>query len=618
MTLNTSISKDYSEIDKINDKSYEYRHDNPSLSLSYAQEALKLSEEKNYEIGKANSHLNSGFYYLNKGEHNLSIENFLNALYICKDVHYDSGIAEAKYNLGVLNFRLGNYDIALTQINESLTIRKDLHENKFLGKCYYQMAVIQYQLQDFEGALKATKKAMRFETQFDHLSGIAAIVILEGRIYTDMELFKEAEICLKEGYQRRLDLKEKIGIASIIFYLIELWMKQNLFEKAKEEMELHGHVFDEIEFPYGLAQSKQLQARIAMQMGDNDQVMRYLGESLLIAEKHQLREQISRAYLLYADYFEKNNQLELSLEYFKKYHQTKVENNEAQSEKILENIRLNNDIEYARKKADILRNANQQLIGANQVISEMNQNLKSSISYAKRIQEAVFPDQSSITQFFPKHLLIHKPKDIVSGDFIWIKNILNSKYVAVADCTGHGVPGAMLSMYANNVLSKCKFAPDSKPAEILDYIRTNFVADLISESVTLKDGMDIALIKIQGYELTFSGAYRPIYILRQKELIEIRGDRQPVGQFLKMRAFTNVSFHLKPGDQVVMFTDGISDQMGGVKNKKLKVSGLKEWLLEIGSKPIEIQQMLLEQKLMDWQGDNELTDDQLFFSFTVH
>jgi len=256
-----------------------------------------------------------------------------------------------------------------------------------------------------------------------------------------------------------------------------------------------------------------------------------------------------------------------------------------------------------------------------------------SIDYAQRIQAAILPHKAYLDEVIPEYFVLYKPRDIVSGDFYWIKEVESSVVIVAADCTGHGVPGAFMSMLGITLLTEqLGKGRIERPGEILDELRDKIKEMLVQEGSIReqKDGMDmaIAVINTKKRELQFAGAYNPLYLLRDKKyaskkgisvkeamegdhsmLYELKGDKQPIGIHWKETRFSNQLVKLQPGDAVYVFSDGFVDQYGGVHRKKFKTRKFKELLLSVQAESMERQKQVLEETFQNWRGDIEQIDD---------
>ncbi len=276
---------------------------------------------------------------------------------------------------------------------------------------------------------------------------------------------------------------------------------------------------------------------------------------------------------------------------------------------------------------NIIIEKNENLINSNDKINQQklkleikNKEVIDSINYASRIQHAILPPDNKISAHLEKNFILYLPKDIVAGDFYWLEKDDNLLHFAVADCTGHGVPGAMVSVVCHNALNRSvrefNFA---NPAEILNKTRELVIETFDQGNENVNDGMDIALctLDLNKKILQFSGANNPLLIIRKKELIEFKGDRQPIGIFSNSKQFTNHEIELKSNDSIYIFTDGFQDQFGGINGKKLKLKGLKEILLSNSNKSMRHQKSRIEDAFKLWKSDLEQIDDVCIMGFRV-
>lgn len=243
-----------------------------------------------------------------------------------------------------------------------------------------------------------------------------------------------------------------------------------------------------------------------------------------------------------------------------------------------------------------------------------NKEIVDSINYAVRIQNSMLPLQTTINSYFEESFIMFRPKDIVSGDFYWMaQDKENNKVIALADCTGHGVPGAMLSILGiNNLNNAIKRENIISTAKILKYLNTEFNIAFAKENLqSIRDGMDISLCSFNTEDMTmnFSGANSSVFHIRNGILTQLRGDRNAIGSLNNQFNYSQTSFDLEKGDQIFMFTDGYPDQFGGLKNKKLKYKAFKKLLIEIIPLPAHDQKLKLEKFIENWMGNNEQIDD---------
>lgn len=273
-------------------------------------------------------------------------------------------------------------------------------------------------------------------------------------------------------------------------------------------------------------------------------------------------------------------------------------------------------------------------------LKEKHDEIQDSIAYAKRIQSAILPPSSMINENLPDSFVLYKPKDVVAGDFYWMEKSKEKVLFAVADCTGHGVPGAMVSVICNSGLNRSvnEFGL-TEPGKILDKTREIVIREFEKSEEEVKDGMDIALCSLEGQHLEYSGAHNSLWLIRKTSqdveqikrqfstktkfqqdgdflLIELKADKQPIGKYAEEQPFNTHEVKLEVGDVIYLYSDGYADQFGGdnltngkAGGKKLKTANFKRFLLSIQDKSMEEQKELLDQKFENWRGSIEQIDD---------
>ncbi|MBI3511549.1 MAG: PAS domain S-box protein [Bacteroidetes bacterium] len=273
------------------------------------------------------------------------------------------------------------------------------------------------------------------------------------------------------------------------------------------------------------------------------------------------------------------------------------------------------DIEMIREVADAMAGALLQLryLG---IIEQKNKDISASILYARRIQDAILPPEEMLRDQIGDLFVLFKPKDILSGDFYWGEQKGKHTFLAVVDSTGHGVPGALLSLMGQNLLNQAVHERHfTRPAAILDYLNAGIQHTLnqYKKVGELRDGMDISLCVFENEtkKMQFAGAVNPMYIIRDGMLIQSRGNRFSIGSYFdnKMRPFTNQETDLQSGDIIYLFTDGFSDQFGGEEERKFSLKRLRETLLSIHTEEMSVQKRMLDELMKSWMGDNIQTDD---------
>jgi len=293
----------------------------------------------------------------------------------------------------------------------------------------------------------------------------------------------------------------------------------------------------------------------------------------------------------------------------------KMRDDLAENERVLEQKVIERTEEVVRQKSEIE--------SKNEELEILYKQVTDSIHYAKRIQDAILPNNSRVKELLPDSFILFKPKDIVSGDFYWIEKKNGLVYFAAVDCTGHGVPGAFMSLVGHNILKDIiKNTSVTKPSEILDHMRDGVMNTLrVDDSgKQAKDGMDMTLcaINYNTLELQYAAAFNPLYIIRNGELILHPANKFPIGSFVGEKAnFDNHMIQLQKGDQVFIFSDGYADQFGGPNGKKFMVGNFRKLLVQIAHLDSATQKSKLDETLLTWQGGQEQVDDVLVMGVKV-
>ncbi len=293
-------------------------------------------------------------------------------------------------------------------------------------------------------------------------------------------------------------------------------------------------------------------------------------------------------------------------------------------------IEINQQSDELLAQRDEIESHNNVLNKAYNEIDTQSKQIVEGINYARRIQRSLLPDINFIKKIFPKSFVIYRAKDVLSGDFYWIDQIIDKDtekgLFAVADCTGHGIPGALMTIVGNNLLnSAVNEKKIYEPSMILDYMQSNIRTLMYQDKRNkgLKDGMDVSLFSYdkKNMKIEFSGARSNIYLIKENELIEFRGNKMSIGGVTQYRntgkLFENISIDVNEGDTVYIFTDGFPNQFGGFWNRKFRRKSFKKMLLAAHKKELYIQRKILSGNLDNWQGENKQTDDILVVGIKI-
>ncbi|HXB40708.1 MAG TPA: tetratricopeptide repeat protein, partial [Bacteroidia bacterium] len=536
-------------------------------------------------------------------------------------------------NIALVYESLKKYTIALDYINKAMQIDKEIGDKKGYSNAIGNLSNLYDEMGDPEKALEYGLEFLKLEEEMKNKSNLAGMLSNIGSLYDELG---EKDKAL-EYYKKSLVMAEELGNDEII---LANEINIGTWHMDKKQFAIATVYFNKALGLAGQMGSKPHESECYRMLavvyrGQNDFVKAYdyldryneLKDTLLNEENSKQINQMSAMY-------EKDKQ-ELKI--------VALEKEKVLSEQVIEKqnnfrkvlvtvvvliILLAVVLLFAfvnkRKANQLLEAQNSEIQQQKEVIEESNKNMTDSITYAKRIQEAILPAKELKYRLFPDAFVFYHPRDIVSGDFYWFAEKEGRRIIAAVDCTGHGVPGAFMSMIGIDQLNHIVLQNGiTQPAEILNHlqksIRGALKQDTNDENIT-KDGMDIALCTFTKNKVEYAGANRSLVLIRKNKEVEvIDANHFSIGglQHGEEKTFTNHSVDISSGDCFYIFTDGFSDQFGGPKGKKFRVKNLKELLATISDKKMSEQEEILSKTLSDWKGKLEQVDDILIIGVRV-
>lgn len=530
----------------------------------------------------------AGCYFANE-RYDEAMKQFEKAYEYFSKANDQYGKANTLANMGMVHFEIGNIDSAFFYLRQSLALYSKVNSSEgkswvhnILGNVFKKEKLTDSAELHYSSAYEEAVASNNYMNKISSCINMA-------RLFTDAMMESKALPFWKKAYDLSVTHRVPSFMMTAGLHLARYNESKNNFKEALEYYKSYLSVKDSI---------------------DNSENMKAIGE---MESKYQFDKEQS----LQKNKFEKDLKT-----------QEAIAESQKQKQKLIilfVSIGLLIVIVFSiflYKRVLITRKQNRVIEKQKAIVELKNKEILDSINYAKRIQAAVLPSEKMVKSFLPESFIFYKPKDIVAGDFYWLEVKNDKVLVAAADCTGHGVPGAMVSVICNNGLNRSVREHNiTDPGKILNKTREIVVQEFEKSDEKVNDGMDIALIsmpvKIENgkNKLEFAGANNPVWIIRKdSSFLELKGDKQHVGKYEIPVPYQTHSCEIEKGDTIYIFTDGYKDQFGGAKNdsvsgKKFKASRMRELLVSIHKSPVAEQFKMMESTFEKWRGDLEQIDD---------
>ena len=660
-----SQGQDTARVNTLNAIANVVYNDDPDEAIRYGTEAKDLAKQLNYPRGLAFAGKFIGIGYFNQGTYTEALKYWEPSLDIFRELGDDQMTANIQGNVGAAYFYMGQYPEALKNYLPALKMAEELGDSVRMGTLMLNIGAI---YADLPGALDTARnyylRAIEIgETENrDDILGTGYMNL--GQIYIEMEKYDSARYYEEKALTF---ISGSAYTAAALNYMGIIYNEKGEYQQA---IQTYNDALKEAEKENSQQQIVGILLGLAStyeNMDDPEQAIEYYKQAESIAEEIGLQHELSNAYeglaTNYAKLYDYSNAYKyLSLQNTVDNATIRIQSNDSTS-----NLLFNYQLDKKQDEITLLEQQRkiEQLMGrrqkaisisvgiiglfilalagglynrmrfirkTNQQINAQKALITDSITYAQRIQSAILPSEKLMDEILPEHFILFRPKDIVSGDFYWIKEVQDHVVILDADCTGHGVPGAFMSMLGITIFNeligeRCYNAPGA----ILDKLREKIKNMLVQQgnSDEQKDGMDIALAVYnkKNREIHFAGANNPLYIVRENHtdekeleqfasidngdyrLFEIKGDKQPIGRHWEEHPFRTTSLYLKEHDTFYIFSDGYIDQFGGEDRKKFKSMNFKKLILSVQRDPMEIQKYKIEKTFDEWKGSYEQIDD---------
>lgn len=604
-------------------------------AIEYLNKSLKANESINDSASIARNCADIASIYSYTNKFDLSVSYNKRALGLFRALGMKSGEANVLNSIGSTFQDLKKYKEAMFYFNQSAKIKESIGDKKGLANTYHNMGFVYADLHQNDSAQYILEKSLKLNQEIDNKEGLANDKISLGLIYSEKGNEKKAI----EYYLSAYNLSQDIGAMIFSKYaakdLSTSYEKtgdiKNAFLYYKRYKEISDslksvEIEKKISEVEGLYQTEKKQKEIELLEKD-----KALQKTELNRQKVQkfafiggFAFMLILAFVIFRSYRQKRKANILLKEQKHQIEEKNEELNQQNEEITAQRDEIEAQRDEITAQRDMVTNQRDEIESQRDLVTkqkdhieEQKKEITDSINYAKRIQQAVLPTGEYAKSIMGDHFILFKPKDIVSGDFFWATRVNEWLIVTVADCTGHGVPGAFMSMlgvsFLNEIVRKKEI---TKASEVLDHLRESIIEALQQkgQSGEQKDGLDIALCALDttNNTLQYAGANNPLYVVTSdKVLKEIYPDKQPVGIHSNMTPFTNQIISVHKGDVLYLMSDGYEDQFGGPKNKKFMAKHLKTLLVSISNKDMEEQQVILDQTFENWISASETKQEQI-------
>ncbi|MBK9592011.1 MAG: tetratricopeptide repeat protein [Crocinitomicaceae bacterium] len=637
---------------------------------AYKQMLVARSQEEQRKFASllAGSISNIGYIYDNQGNVTGALEYYHKSLEIYERIGDNDGASSIFNNLGVLYSAQGDTSKAMYYHNESLRLKKLLGDDVGVSLSLNNIGTIYKNRGRVFEALDCFEKSLRICKKNEDLRGMAICYDNIGGVYYSEGYVLKAIDFYQKAYEIRVLNGEYSGAAFSLNNIASVYLSMGKLNEALTHAKRSLDLAQEIGYPMDIQNASESLYKIYNIKSDFKNALLY--HELYVAMRDSLHnENNERAILSQALKYEYEKEiLKKNLEHLKQQEikdlQIKERDATINQEKTMRYAlvigmllmvyvvyisvrnyrRKQKDNELIQLQKNEVESQKQKIEKQHHILEETYKEISDSITYAKRIQQAILPPTENISAQFKDSFIWYQPKDVVSGDFFWMESFAKASdsegkdlgekitILAVADCTGHGVPGAMVSVVCHNALNRSvlEFGLTS-PSDILNKTRELVIETFDKSGGEVKDGMDISIICLNSKlnQIKYAGANNNLYVIRQGllpdplgdrteislndeslcTLIELKSDKQPIGRFAKAKPFSDVIFSLEPDDQIYLFTDGLADQFGGPKGKKFKYQQFKELLVKNHRQSMEKQMDALSFAFENWKGELEQVDD---------
>jgi len=627
-------------------------------ALSCAKEAEMLATQLHHKRERATAYHNIALVHQYQSRYSEALKFNQRALELRAEMVDDAGVASSYMNIGNVYKAMGEYIDALKYYILSLELAEKTKDRKGLANAYNNIGTVQKGLGKLDEALENYRRSLALHTEAKDKRNMAIVHNNLGNLYSDLGDTARSV----ENYLRSLELKkaigDKLGMGRSYNNLAMIYSAQKDFDKALRYYVLAEQLANETNSNHDRASVWTNTGLVYFKKREFEKARSYLSKASALARATGVKQEAMnsnrhlsevdsalgnfkeayehhKVYLLYRDSLNNEDiaaraaQAQVTYEFQKEAAADSVRDEEKAAK-----AQLAYDKELLRERSYTYggiigacfmlviagvsfrayrqkQKANREIETQKRIVEEKQKEVLDSIRYAQRIQSALLASGRVLNAQLGEHFILYKPKDIVSGDFYWAHAAGDAFYLAACDSTGHGVPGAFMSLlniaFLNEAVAEKKL---TAPNEVLEHVRKRLIENLSEDEG--QDGMDGVLLRLSGDRLSYAAAHNAPFLIRNKELIELQADKMPVGKSPKESTpFAQHAIRLQPGDLLIACTDGYADQFGGEKGKKFRHKNLQQLILTHAHLPAEELKRRLEKAFEEWKGPLEQVDDVL-------
>lgn len=604
----------------LNLSDYYFKQGKMLLQLQAMQDGLKYMTDCDFKRGISRFYVRLQFFYADLGDTAQALSYLEKGLALEKKINDPTRLATGYYIAGVSFSKMKKHIKAIDYLLLAIkTFENDSNQQQQKYREAHLLLGEEYlKIKEYTKALSTFDRTIVLSEKVNDVRGIFLGTLAKGKTFSMMGDFEKAIAMHKDVLKLAEDSETDDAIRMCSWELAQDYYRNSDYTKARKYITLSLKFARKNGVIITLFENEELAYRI-------DSAGRYFEGAFEHYQAYlSLKEKMSQ------DEVKKlaaQNKFQSEMEIQKAEERKKdaVHEEESKRQKIIFFSVLGCLLLVVLLAAMIFKNLKQSK-NANKIIElqkhlveEKQKEILDSINYAKRLQDAILPPIFEIKENLPESFVLFKPKDIVAGDFYWADKIENYYFIAAADCTGHGVPGAMVSMVCSNALNRTVNEFDIKETgKILDKVRELVLETFKKSEENVKDGMDISLCRIDKTtnEVQWSGAYNPLWYFKANELIEIKADKQPIGKYDDPKPFATHTLQLTPNTNLYMFTDGYADQFSPA-DKKMTKKKFKEIVISSQGRTLNEQKQIIDDFFINWQGNNEQIDDVLVIGIRV-